>query len=65
MRVAALGLSTPGTSAPKTVRGVRLTRLTSAQSSGTVLRDGAEKAREMARPRVDVAYRAIGLLPPA
>ncbi|MBL1085573.1 tryptophan--tRNA ligase [Streptomyces actinomycinicus] len=30
-----------------------------------VLRDGAEKARELARPRVDTAYRAIGLLPPA
>ncbi|WP_033328349.1 tryptophan--tRNA ligase [Streptomyces yerevanensis] len=30
-----------------------------------VLRDGAEKAREMARPWVDAAYRAIGLLPPA
>jgi tryptophanyl-tRNA synthetase len=30
-----------------------------------VLRDGAEKAREMARPMVDAAYRAIGLLPPA
>ncbi|MEV0227753.1 tryptophan--tRNA ligase [Streptomyces sp. NPDC050704] len=30
-----------------------------------VLRDGAEKAREMARPRVDAAYRAIGLLPAA
>ncbi|TLS40850.1 tryptophan--tRNA ligase [Streptomyces montanus] len=30
-----------------------------------VLRDGAEKAREKARPRVDAAYRAIGLLPPA
>ncbi|MFD6290008.1 tryptophan--tRNA ligase [Streptomyces sp. NPDC060205] len=28
-----------------------------------VLREGAEKAREMARPRVDAAYRAIGLLP--
>jgi hypothetical protein len=28
MRVAAPGLSTPGTSAPKTVRGVRLIRLT-------------------------------------
>ncbi|MEV7137293.1 tryptophan--tRNA ligase [Streptomyces tauricus] len=27
-----------------------------------VLREGAEKAREMARPRVDAAYRAIGLL---
>ncbi|MFF1472758.1 tryptophan--tRNA ligase [Streptomyces mirabilis] len=27
-----------------------------------VLRDGAAKAREMARPRVDAAYRAIGLL---
>ncbi|MFE2571920.1 tryptophan--tRNA ligase [Streptomyces mirabilis] len=27
-----------------------------------VLRDGAVKAREMARPRVDAAYRAIGLL---
>ncbi|WP_406354441.1 tryptophan--tRNA ligase [Streptomyces sp. NBC_00658] len=27
-----------------------------------VLRDGAEKARGMARPRVDAAYRAIGLL---
>jgi tryptophanyl-tRNA synthetase len=27
-----------------------------------VLRDGAGKAREMARPRVDEAYRAIGLL---
>ncbi|MDQ0752269.1 2-methylisocitrate lyase-like PEP mutase family enzyme [Streptomyces africanus] len=36
MRVAALGSSTPGTSAPKTVRGVRLIRLTPAQSSGTV-----------------------------
>ena len=29
-----------------------------------VLRNGAERAREMARPRVDAAYRAIGLLPP-
>ncbi|GAA3843201.1 tryptophan--tRNA ligase [Streptomyces phyllanthi] len=29
-----------------------------------VLREGAERAREMARPRVDAAYRAIGLLPP-
>jgi tryptophanyl-tRNA synthetase len=29
---------------------------------GGVLRRGAEKAREMARPRVDAAYRAIGLL---
>ncbi|GGZ14612.1 tryptophan--tRNA ligase [Streptomyces poonensis] len=29
-----------------------------------VLRDGAEKARGMARPMVDAAYRAIGLLPP-
>jgi hypothetical protein len=38
MRVAALGLSTPGTSAPKTVRGVRLSRLTPAQSIGTVRR---------------------------
>ncbi|MGW0082108.1 tryptophan--tRNA ligase [Streptomyces sp. NPDC003393] len=28
-----------------------------------VLRAGAEKAREMARPTVDAAYRAIGLLP--
>ncbi|MFE1915629.1 tryptophan--tRNA ligase [Streptomyces anandii] len=28
-----------------------------------VLRDGARRAREMARPRVDAAYRAIGLLP--
>jgi tryptophanyl-tRNA synthetase len=28
-----------------------------------VLRDGAERARAMARPRVDAAYRAIGLLP--
>jgi tryptophanyl-tRNA synthetase len=30
-----------------------------------VLRDGAEKARAMARPTVDAAYRAIGLLPAA
>ncbi|MFJ5261080.1 tryptophan--tRNA ligase [Streptomyces sp. NPDC088387] len=30
-----------------------------------VLRDGAERARAMARPTVDTAYRAIGLLPPA
>ncbi|MCX4664590.1 tryptophan--tRNA ligase [Streptomyces uncialis] len=30
-----------------------------------VLRRGAEKARAMARPTVDAAYRAIGLLPPA
>ncbi|GJF21621.1 MULTISPECIES: tryptophan--tRNA ligase [Streptomyces] len=29
-----------------------------------VLRDGAEKARAMARPTVDAAYGAIGLLPP-
>ncbi|RSN39059.1 tryptophan--tRNA ligase [Streptomyces sp. WAC 04229] len=29
-----------------------------------VLRQGAEKARGMARPTVDAAYRAIGLLPP-
>ncbi|WP_369391056.1 tryptophan--tRNA ligase [Streptomyces sp. CG1] len=29
-----------------------------------VLRDGAKKARAMARPTVDAAYRAIGLLPP-
>ncbi|MEW2396229.1 tryptophan--tRNA ligase [Streptomyces sp. NPDC046862] len=28
-----------------------------------VLRTGAQRAREMARPRVDAAYRAIGLLP--
>jgi tryptophanyl-tRNA synthetase len=28
-----------------------------------VLRTGAERAREVARPRVDAAYRAIGLLP--
>ncbi|MCX4818509.1 tryptophan--tRNA ligase [Streptomyces sp. NBC_01142] len=28
-----------------------------------VLREGAERARGMARPRVDAAYRAIGLLP--
>ncbi|MER6712933.1 tryptophan--tRNA ligase [Streptomyces sp. NPDC000877] len=28
-----------------------------------VLRDGAERARGMARPTVDAAYRAIGLLP--
>jgi tryptophanyl-tRNA synthetase len=30
-----------------------------------VLRDGAERARGMARPTVDAAYRAIGLLPAA
>jgi tryptophanyl-tRNA synthetase len=30
-----------------------------------VLRDGAERARGMARPVVDAAYRAIGLLPAA
>ncbi|WP_151773341.1 tryptophan--tRNA ligase [Streptomyces abyssomicinicus] len=30
-----------------------------------VLRAGAERARERARPVVDAAYRAIGLLPPA
>lgn len=30
-----------------------------------VLRDGAERARAMARPVVDAAYRAIGLLEPA
>ncbi|MEU5536657.1 tryptophan--tRNA ligase [Streptomyces sp. NPDC020362] len=29
-----------------------------------VLREGAEKARAIARPIVDAAYRAIGLLPP-
>jgi tryptophanyl-tRNA synthetase len=29
-----------------------------------VLRDGAERARALARPTVDAAYRAIGLLPP-
>ncbi|POX58236.1 tryptophan--tRNA ligase [Streptomyces sp. Ru62] len=29
-----------------------------------VLRDGAEKARALARPTVDTAYRAIGMLPP-
>lgn len=29
-----------------------------------VLRDGAERARATARPRVDAAYRAVGLLPP-
>ncbi|MFE9998712.1 tryptophan--tRNA ligase [Streptomyces avermitilis] len=28
----------------------------------SVLRDGARRARELARPRVDAAYRAIGLL---
>ncbi|MEU0218420.1 hypothetical protein ABZ281_26395, partial [Streptomyces sp. NPDC006265] len=28
-----------------------------------VLRAGAERARGMARPTVDAAYRAIGLLP--
>ena len=30
-----------------------------------VLRDGAERARALARPTVDAAYRAIGLLPAA
>jgi len=30
-----------------------------------VLRAGAARAREMARPTVDAAYRAVGLLPPA
>lgn len=30
-----------------------------------VLRDGAERARETARPTVDAAHRAIGLLPPS
>ncbi|QKW54545.1 tryptophan--tRNA ligase [Streptomyces buecherae] len=30
-----------------------------------VLRAGAERARAMARPRVDAAYAAVGLLPPA
>ncbi|MFI0743457.1 tryptophan--tRNA ligase [Streptomyces sp. NPDC021100] len=30
-----------------------------------VLRDGAHRARELARPTVDAAYRAIGLLPAA
>ncbi|MFI0262048.1 tryptophan--tRNA ligase [Streptomyces sp. NPDC017056] len=29
----------------------------------SVLRDGAERARAMARPRVDAAYQAVGLLP--
>ncbi|MFH8369030.1 tryptophan--tRNA ligase [Streptomyces sp. NPDC018031] len=29
-----------------------------------VLRAGAERARELARPRVDAAYAAVGLLPP-
>lgn len=29
-----------------------------------VLREGAERARDLARPTVDAAYRAIGLLPP-
>lgn len=29
----------------------------------SVLRDGAERARAMARPRVDAAYEAVGLLP--
>ncbi|KAA6214711.1 tryptophan--tRNA ligase [Streptomyces albofaciens JCM 4342] len=29
----------------------------------SVLRDGAGRAREMARPRVDAAYRGVGLLP--
>ncbi|UNO43925.1 tryptophan--tRNA ligase [Streptomyces sp. MST-110588] len=33
-------------------------------SVDAVLRDGAERARAMARPRVDEAYRAVGLLPP-
>jgi hypothetical protein len=36
IRVADSGTSTPGTSAPKTVRGPRLGRLTPAQSTGTV-----------------------------
>jgi tryptophanyl-tRNA synthetase len=30
-----------------------------------VLREGAARAREVARPTVDAAYRAVGLLPPA
>ncbi|MGR3935433.1 tryptophan--tRNA ligase [Streptomyces sp. BRA346] len=30
-----------------------------------VLRAGAERARSLARPRVDAAYAAVGLLPPA
>ncbi|MFK8848271.1 MULTISPECIES: tryptophan--tRNA ligase [Streptomyces] len=29
----------------------------------SVLRDGAERARAIARPRVDAAYRAVGLMP--
>ncbi|MDQ1048498.1 hypothetical protein QFZ76_006734 [Streptomyces sp. V4I2] len=58
IRVAAPGSSTPGTSAPKTVRGVRLSGLTPAQSTGTVdvlpVREpagwgGARPAREPAR----------------
>jgi tryptophanyl-tRNA synthetase len=31
----------------------------------TVLREGAARARAVARPTVDAAYAAIGLLPPA
>jgi tryptophanyl-tRNA synthetase len=30
-----------------------------------VLREGAARARAIARPTVDAAYRAMGLLPPA
>ncbi|MGW1077970.1 tryptophan--tRNA ligase [Streptomyces sp. NPDC002537] len=30
-----------------------------------ILRDGAERARKVARPTVDAAYAAIGLMPPA
>jgi tryptophanyl-tRNA synthetase len=30
-----------------------------------ILREGAARARALARPTVDAAYAAIGLLPPA
>ncbi|SPF00448.1 hypothetical protein SMA5143A_1160 [Streptomyces sp. MA5143a] len=50
MHVAAPGLSTPGTSAPKTVRGVRLGGLAHAQSPGTV---GHQPVDELGREDQD------------
>ncbi|GHD18995.1 hypothetical protein GCM10010313_49620 [Streptomyces violarus] len=61
MRVAASGLSTPVTSALKTVRGVRLIGLTPAQSSGTVQGRPGSDAGRVALRRMD---RSVAVVAP-
>ncbi|WP_313896604.1 hypothetical protein [Streptomyces sp. GC420] len=64
IRVAAPGLSTPGTSAPKTVRGVRLSGFNPAQPTGTVprgLSGTCDPATGLASGRLSITMRVTGL----